>query len=482
MQIIQTYQTDWLNSMPVYYNTKTHRVALNMNDVVDWTNFEFDPEGLYNYLRYGYQILEQTPIKHVKFLRHSSKLTLYLDDKANPRYQIEHSEDPIDAIEKKTTDVSTVTNLLQSRIRKFEEDSQAHNKRFLLPLSGGYDSRLLALFINEKQRIDAFTYDISLNGRFCFETVWAQEVCKRLGIRWNLLHLTDYFQDKFVEKNFDLFCLEMPIHACYHMEMYEQIKSSHLNDYIVLSGSVGDWWNAFKVPINPPRNPLDFDGMFFNHGISIPTEFIQIKTSHEVKTEFFEKNASRLSRDDIYRIVTARRGRMGLATYIYRTANQYFETFTPYYDFEIAIAQLLLPEDQKHDRSWIKALLAKNNLDVESMPRQTISYNNIQDAIAMSNALTKDIGLDPKHFRGLVSEDRVSWINSQISTLKGLPISVLRQISLWLYSQGLFNDLRLSNRFESGVSTLWNLGIVNKAIAEWTVLKPLELAMRKANA
>ena len=65
------YETDWLNTKPVFYNEKTKKVSYNINDVIDYANLEFDPEGLGNYLDFGYSVLGHTPVKGVKFLRWS---------------------------------------------------------------------------------------------------------------------------------------------------------------------------------------------------------------------------------------------------------------------------------------------------------------------------------------------------------------------------------------------------------------------------
>ena len=61
------FKTDWLASNPIFYNEKLGKVSLNINDVIDFRNLEFHPEEFNNYLDFGYSILEQTPIKNVKF-------------------------------------------------------------------------------------------------------------------------------------------------------------------------------------------------------------------------------------------------------------------------------------------------------------------------------------------------------------------------------------------------------------------------------
>lgn len=61
------YQTDWLASTPVFYNKLTNEVSYKMLDVIDWANFDWDFDGLKNYLEFGYCVFERTPIKNVYF-------------------------------------------------------------------------------------------------------------------------------------------------------------------------------------------------------------------------------------------------------------------------------------------------------------------------------------------------------------------------------------------------------------------------------
>lgn len=72
--ILDHAQTDWLGSKPVFYNEKTKKISYDIEEVIDYSNLEFHTEGLRNYLKFGYSVWEQTPIKHVKFLRYASEI------------------------------------------------------------------------------------------------------------------------------------------------------------------------------------------------------------------------------------------------------------------------------------------------------------------------------------------------------------------------------------------------------------------------
>jgi len=490
MSIIQTYQTDWITSKPVFYNTKTKRAGAKMVDVIEWSDFEFNPEGLYNYLFFGYQVFDQTAVQHVKILRHSSILNQFLDERQNFQYSIEELNDPIEAYIGKRTTVDEAVEKLRDHVNSFEVESKKNHpgKRFMLPLSGGYDSRLLATLINEKSRIDAFTYDISLSEQYSFEVVRAQEVCRKLGIKWRKLLLNNYWNKAYAEKNFQAFCLEMPLHASYHMEMYDTIVREHGNNYVALSGSVGDWWSGQKVPLNVPKDHHNFNSLFFNHGISIPPEFIKVRTDHSIKRQEYENNIKRLNDDELFKIVFARRGRIGLATYIYRTAALYFDVYTPFYDLNIAMSQLNLPGDQRIGRKWLTNFFKENNLDIEHDKKKRIIASNDYglDVKTAYYTLQKDDLLQLQYLKEIVDESRLIWINNQLSKIKSIPFPILTPISQKLFHiDSLANAMSAKTIFGSGFDylyrTLYGMPDIFKAISEWTVLKPLEHALHKAH-
>ena len=103
MNLLERAETDWLASIPVFYNEKNCKISNQILDVIDFNKFEFDSEGLCNYLRFGYSILGQTMIKNVKFLHPNSVI-----EKRENKLQIFTKTDPAEA-------------LLNSKVEKKEE-------------------------------------------------------------------------------------------------------------------------------------------------------------------------------------------------------------------------------------------------------------------------------------------------------------------------------------------------------------------------
>ncbi len=444
---MEKWTTDWLNTQPVYYNEKTHKISYRFNDVVEWDDFTLHKEGLFNYLRYGYSLFEQTPVQDVKFLRYQSQIQKVLLPDGKTQILIEQLEDPCISRLGEVSSTDKVMERLRAHVREFEKSTNPA-KRFLLPLSGGYDSRMLAHLIEDKSRIDAFTYGITYKGSDCLELKTARAVSKKLNISWFPMMLDRYNESYFLKKNFSAFGSVIPIHANYHMELYEKIISERGSNYIALSGSVGDWWAGQKVSLNGQIKSFDdFGRLFFNHGICGVRDYIKLKPDFEISRSQFEKNKE-LLKEDKYRRLFMARGRIALASYIFRTAQLYFETYTPYYDFELAMSMLNLPEKEARDRAWLKTYYANQGLDFSHVRGNT---RNMQDIVSVKRSLSADDCLQRKYFEGIYDQARIDWINKTLLEIKGA----------WTL------------RFLSEKKRLEYFQAYN----EWTALKPIEMLL-----
>ena len=68
-------ESDWLASTPFFYDTEQGSCAESIQELIPTDVLPaFHSEGLFNFLDFGYSVLEQTPLDNVRFLRHSSRL------------------------------------------------------------------------------------------------------------------------------------------------------------------------------------------------------------------------------------------------------------------------------------------------------------------------------------------------------------------------------------------------------------------------
>ena len=113
----EVYETDWLASQPVFYNVKTRAVSHNVNDVIDYADLQFHPEGFRNFLEFGYSVFGQTPLRNIHFLQHSSRLTVCDDG----TLKIESLPDPVDNWLGRTTNEDELIDLIRHSIREWED-------------------------------------------------------------------------------------------------------------------------------------------------------------------------------------------------------------------------------------------------------------------------------------------------------------------------------------------------------------------------
>jgi hypothetical protein len=131
------HESDWLASRPFFYNLRTCNASHNINHVIDFANLEFDPEGLNDYLDFGYCVFEHTPVKDVRLLRFSSRLW-----QGPTGLRIEQLADPaVGWLEKS----STVDEVLEVAAALVNDAAQAAEGDIVVPTSGGLDSRFIHL-------------------------------------------------------------------------------------------------------------------------------------------------------------------------------------------------------------------------------------------------------------------------------------------------------------------------------------------------
>lgn len=481
MKTAQTHTTDWINSTPVFYNSKTNQVSTNINEVVDWSSFAFDKEGLYNYLKFGYIVFHKTPIKDVYRLPPNS--TIHTHNFGGIKtLEISTGEDPVLKQLQNPTRPDECLERIRTHVQRFE--STLSGSSIILPLSGGHDSRMLLSMIRDKSKIKAITYDISISQSFSSESILAQWLAAQFNFKWTRLNLKNYFNRHYVRRNFLQFGLEMPIHASYHMEMYDRAKRIYGAEHTVFSGSVGDWWSGEKVPLAEPNQWQDAEKLFFNHGISIPIEHILIKADPSYNESQIQPTFDLIRNSKVYRTVFSRRGRVGLAGFIMRVAEKAFPSYTPFYDMQIALSQLNLSDSDRKDRIWQKKYFEGIGLGIglTTQASCSMSYDCSQD-LQSAHYVGEDFTfLDCSKFESIVDSSRIAWINAQIKKIRKLPLDVISKLSNQMYSTDNEGKARSysGQSLDMAYTKFYNVSELNKAICEWTVLIPIQLALEFA--
>lgn len=254
--------------------------------------------------------------------------------------EVETMDDPFDRYDNYRLSESDVIDLIRERVRAWEAKLPG-DQEIVLPLSGGFDSRLLLWCLRDPSRVRAYTYGISNNQSQSTEVVFAKALVQRFGVRWEQIPLGgfhSYFEDWDAE-----FGLSTHAHGMYHYEFYHKIRENLQGAHVLLSGIVGDAW-AGSIPVQTLECSRDLLSLGYTHGVRANAEKLLLPRDHDLREDFWRVNREKLL-DPRFQIVTSMRLKLILLSYLTRVPMTFnLTSWTPYLDIDIAMAMLNLPQ------------------------------------------------------------------------------------------------------------------------------------------
>jgi len=391
------FKTDWLASMPVFYNEKTLKVSYNINDVINWNNVEFHPEGLYNYLLFGYSVMEQTPIKDVRFLPPNAEISI----KDNKIEIIRHDDECINLLNGPETNEEDVIGQIRQSINNWAADKE----HIIVPTSGGYDSRLLNALVTDKDKLHAFSYGASSRHP---ESVKAAYICKKLGISWEYVELGKFHQ--YINDWNNLFGPSTHAHGMYQMEFYKKIKDMGYQQMPLLSGIIGDIW-AGSIQVESVQTRDDIKKLGYTHGLNADPTQLLLKTNHDIALSYLNEKYDILQHPSI-RIIETVRFKIILLNYLMTVPREMgFQPWSPFLNQDIAMAMIKLPIERRRNRLWQKEYFERIGIDTERKYLRTSRKGHIN-----LNAL-RCIPLQPLNtelLSEIINPQYVQWINQEL--------------------------------------------------------------------
>jgi hypothetical protein len=339
------FETDWLASRPVFFNTATGRASRNINEVIDFADLEIDHEGLAAYLDHGFAVFQRTPVKHVEFLPASSRLIR----EPEGRLRVERLPDDLDARLVTTTPEAVALDLLRTRVREIEESTTGD---IIIPTSGGYDSRLLNLMVGDRGRIHSFSYGASYRQWESTEAIRARELARILGTRWERIPLG--FFHRYLDDWDALYGPSVHAHGMYFMEFYSHIAKCVGSGSVLLSGSCGDWFRGKGDTVLPTvSGPSDVSRLVLSFGRNADSSMSYLGGPQRLYEEYFETNRE-LLRSAKRRLIEMVRLRMTLLSYLVSLpTHQGFRVYAPLADVDVGTALLGVPAERRVDERWL---------------------------------------------------------------------------------------------------------------------------------
>lgn len=452
------YESDWLASQPLFYNVRSGRWSHRINEVIDLADLEFDPEGLNDYLDFGFSVFERTPVRDVRMLRHSSRLM------AGPSgLRVIELDDPAEPWLDRQSSVADVIELVRARVN---DAARAAGGDVVVPTSGGYDSRFINLLLEDKARVRDFTYGVSDRPGESAEAVKAAELARRLEIRWDLVPLGD-FHEYFMAWD-DLYGVATHAHGMYHIEFYRHVARQVAAGSLVLSGACGEWFAGDDREVRQVEQVSGVDDVLtlFRYGRMCADSRQSLFKSEQLGVQRLLEAQPRIRSEMLPRVITVVRLRMVLLSYLLAVPSSLgFDARAPFLDQDVALSMLTLPAEQRHERAWQRELFRRHDVDIEAA-RLPADHRNTLNLRAMRRVPLRP--LDVTLLSEIVKPDYVRWINRNVGTL-GLAWEVYWRLG---WTPG----------FRRAAKALKRAGVTERRIpayCAYLTLKPLEELLRR---
>lgn len=369
------HRTDWLGFNSVFYSKITNEFSYNINDVIaTHGQIDLDTTGIYYYFKYGYCVFGRTPIKGIFFTPACSDLVL-----VNGRLFLEE-KDPVVSFESGYhTDVRSVLQKISHQINQVVEQSNVAN---VLPLSAGYDSRLLLSLIKNQKNVHCFTYGVSSNQLASKECVFAKETARLLKSNWNPVWLGDFHQ--YIPDYYNLFGVSTHLHGMYHFEFYKKIKNELQRQFQVLSGIIGDIWSG-NVRIPRIKEPADVSQLGKCSGIQADMRFAKIEPELDLEMEYLSNAKDRLVSEES-RIIELVRFKIMLLKYLMLVPQSMgLQSWSPFLNVDVATSILSLDPALRHNRKWQVDYFKQIGIFVDDLPLN-YSHENSLDLQAQARS------------------------------------------------------------------------------------------------
>jgi asparagine synthetase B (glutamine-hydrolysing) len=405
------YESDWLGSVPCFYDLRSGRAGHDINAVIDPAEVEFDPEGLNDYLDFGYSVFERTPVRGVRVLRHSSRLL-----RGPHGLRVEQLADPtLDWFERE----STVDEVLEAAGAVVNAAAATSRGDVVVPTSGGYDSRFIDLLIADRSRVRAFTYGTADRPELSPDVVKGAELARRLGLDWRQVAIGDFH--RLFDEWDALFGPTVHAHGMYQLEFYRALAPLVAPGSLVLSGAFGDSLAGvddgmvMKVPVLDDPDDLP---TVFRYGAMCGDSSQSVFPRRREGWRRLLDEDPRLRTEMLPRVVAMLRQQTTFFSYMYRLpAAVGLESRAPFVDAGLARPMLALPPALRHERAWQRELFAARGLDLEHAGL-AFDWRNTLNLRALRRVPLEP--LDPVLLREVVKPDYVRWANRHAGRY-GLP-------------------------------------------------------------
>lgn len=266
-------RTDYAGTVPAYLGKGSLFSLTNIYPVsLTATKFSaksIDSVGLYALMKYGHTIENETTSCNITSLSPNS--TYVINSNATITSSVHE-----DIRESEVDYKSAETKLLFLRELNSELVAQSLKgfDQVILPLSSGYDSRLILAAIGDSKSLRQKALAVTYGPRNSMEVVAGRELAEVAGISWQHIELDcDFLNMKYQREIASIFGSSLHMHGMYQLEFIDALKSrGHISQDAVLTSGF-----MTGVPAGQHVKPLNSLDKKDNYGIRFLGKFSQSK-------------------------------------------------------------------------------------------------------------------------------------------------------------------------------------------------------------
>lgn len=394
--------TDWLNQASVFFDGS--KTPINEKDIVSRGHHRVSTEGLWLYSKFGYSVFGFSWLSGINYLLPNQELKKISDGS----WTLAEREDPYH-LPTVTHSEKEIPWLLRDRMnQRFRGTSE----QVIVPLSGGYDSRLILWALRDisRDRIFCYTYGPSFPQKASREAQVASQLAQKEGVFWQLIPVGNfrYLEPEWIEK----FGFHTHAHGMLTMQFFQRISEFHDPlESVVLSGLVGDAF-AGKVSVPPIQRKEHLLKLGYSHGRSLRDKDLVARPNNLDFLHTYFTDRSDYWDDPKFRIVELVRAKMILLSYLVKVPESLgFKVEAPLISQELAMSMLSLPDERRKGRRWQADFFDKEGLSAKNIGRTNISldFQNLM--------LDQEVRFDFSNLEGIYTDsviDKVQNIDPSI--------------------------------------------------------------------
>lgn len=222
-------ESDYAGSIPVFYSTRNGFIASNIEPCTFLGSGssldDISPENIYGFMRYTHFIWDETAWKHIFQTLPDS---LHKFSNSGKLVSIKNIQSVKVSDSRVAHSDKEVANDLYELNKKLVHRTLADADQIILPLSSGYDSRMIFAVLAEDEKLAKKTSCFTYGSTGSIEVESAKRLCKQGKIEWHHIDMPCKFLKKdYLDNIVEIFGASVHMHGMYQVEFINEIKHKY---------------------------------------------------------------------------------------------------------------------------------------------------------------------------------------------------------------------------------------------------------------